>query len=313
MPRITPRYGGGSTNERFAAGLAFGGSAISITGPYGSGKSTFGIMLSHLAAPKDDEGFGQALERIGGVYDDVVHDMMESRATAGIHKTDMIRCVVTARPEPVATTILRAIINGVESYFGADYDNLDFTYAGTLRRLSKTAKVPEFGINHRRDYKPCAVSPILLMIDEFGKNIEYFADEGIGGDLFLLQELTEMSGASRKIPLHIITMQHMAFGEYVAGTLACRMREWGKIQGRFEDVHFSNSLEHTRALPFRRRRCYSSRPRPAPRPRSLPMPVPSSLIHAPKIYQNPRLSKFKSSVAVGAFNDHFHSRSACLC
>ena len=246
--RYIPNSSTNEAIERFTAGLAFGGSAISITGPYGSGKSTFGVMLSHLAAPKDDEGFGHALGRIGEVYENAAHDMMESRAMAGIHKTGMIRCIVTARPEPVATTILRAIINGVESYFGADYDNLDFTYAGTLRRLSKTAKVPDSGSIIDVITSLAAVSPILLMIDEFGKNIEYFADEGIDGDLFLLQELTEMSGASRKIPLHIITMQHMAFGEYVAGTLAGRMREWGKIQGRFEDVHFSNSLEHTRAV-----------------------------------------------------------------
>ena len=86
------------------------------------------------------------------------------------------------------------------------------------------------------------------MIDEFGKNIEYFAAGGSDGDLFLLQELAEMSGASRRIPLHIVTMQHMAFGEYVAGTSAGRMKEWAKIQGRFEDVRFSNSLEHTRAI-----------------------------------------------------------------
>ena len=246
--RYIPNSSANEAIELFTAGLAFGGSAISITGPYGSGKSTFGVMLSHLAAPNDDEGFGQALDRIGEVYENVTLDIMEGRAMAGIHKTGMIRCVVTARPEPVATTILRAIINGVESYFGADYDNLDFTYAGTLRRLSKTAKVPDAGSIIDVIASLAAVSPILLMIDEFGKNIEYFADEGIGGDLFLLQELTEMSGASRKIPLHIITMQHMAFGEYVAGTLAGRMREWGKIQGRFEDVHFSNSLEHTRAV-----------------------------------------------------------------
>ena len=246
--RYIPNSSANEAIELFTAGLAFGGSAISITGPYGSGKSTFGVMLSHLAAPKDDEGFGQALDRIGEVYENVTLDIMEGRAMAGIHKTGMIRCVVTARPEPVATTILRAIINGVESYFGADYDNLDFTYAGTLRRLSKTAKVPDSGSIIDVITSLAAVSPILLMIDEFGKNIEYFAGEGIGGDLFLLQELTEMSGASRKIPLHIITMQHMAFGEYVAGTLAGRMREWGKIQGRFEGVHFSNSLEHTRAV-----------------------------------------------------------------
>ena len=93
-----------------------------------------------------------------------------------------------------------------------------------------------------------AAAPVLLVVDEFGKNIEYFADGGSDGDLFILQELAEMSGGSRGMRLYMVTMQHMSFGEYVAGAPAARTREWAKIQGRFEVVHFSNSLEHTRAL-----------------------------------------------------------------
>ena len=91
-------------------------------------------------------------------------------------------------------------------------------------------------------------APVLLMIDEFGKNIEYFADGGSEGDLFLLQELAEMTGALSGMRLHIVTIQHMAFGEYVAGSSDTRIREWAKIQGRFEMVYFANSLEHTRSL-----------------------------------------------------------------
>ena len=248
IPGYIPNSNANEAIERFCEGLRRGGSAISITGPYGSGKSTFGVMLNHLVAPNGDAGFGQALKRIRDAYDDTAGDIEESRTAAGIHKTGMIRCVVTARPEPVATTILRAIINGVESYFGTDYDKSDFTHAITLRRLAKAANVPDAGAIIDVIVSLASTSPVLLMIDEFGKNIEYFADGGSDGDLFLLQELAEMSGASRKMPLHIITMQHMAFGEYVAGTLGGRMREWGKIQGRFEDIHFSNSLEHTRAV-----------------------------------------------------------------
>ena len=248
IPGYIPNSNANEAIERFNEGLRRGSSAISITGPYGSGKSTFGVILNHLVAPNNDAGFRQALKRIGEAYDDTVNDIEESRTAAGIHKTGMIRCVVTARPEPVATTILRAIINGVESYFGTDYDKSDFTHAITLRRLAKAANVPDAGSIIDVIASLASVSPVFLMIDEFGKNIEYFADGGSDGDLFLLQELAEMSGASRKIPLHMITMQHMAFGEYVAGTLGSRMKEWGKIQGRFEDIHFSNSLEHTRAV-----------------------------------------------------------------
>ena len=248
IPGYIPNSNTNEAIERFNEGLRRGGSAISITGPYGSGKSTFGVILNQLVAPNNDVGFRQALKKIRDVYDDMAVDIEESRDATGIHKTGMIRCVVTARQEPISATILRAITNGVESYFGTDYDKSDFTHAITLRRLSKTANVPDAGSIIDLITSLASVSPVLLMIDEFGKNIEYFADGGNDGDLFLLQELAEMSGKSRRMHLHIVTMQHMAFGEYVAGTLAGRMREWGKIQGRFEDIHFSNSLEHTRAV-----------------------------------------------------------------
>ena len=246
IPRYIPNSNTNDAIERFNEGLRRGGSAISITGPYGSGKSTFGVMLNQLIAPSNDVGFRQALKKIKKVYGDLVSDMEECRAVSGIQKTGMIRCVVTARQEPIASTILRAVINGVESYFGTNYNKSDFTHAITLRRLSRTNGIPDAGSIIDIITSLASVTPVLLMIDEFGKNIEYFADGGNDGDLFLLQELAEMSGRSRKIPLYMVTIQHMAFGEYVAGTLAGNMREWGKIQGRFEDVHFSNSLEHTR-------------------------------------------------------------------
>ena len=246
IPGYIPNSNTNEAIERFNDGLRHGGSAISITGPYGSGKSTFGVILNQLVAPNSDIGFKQALKKIKKVYGDLASDMEECRTVSGIKKTGMIRCVVTARQEPIAKTILRAVINGVESYFGTDYNKSDFTHAITLRRLSRINGIPDAGSIIDIITSLASVSPVLLMIDEFGKNIEYFADGGSDGDLFLLQELAEMSGRSRKIPLHMVTIQHMAFGEYVAGTLAGNMREWGKIQGRFEDVHFSNSLEHTR-------------------------------------------------------------------
>ena len=236
--------------ERFSSGLE-GGSMLSITGPYGSGKSSFGVVLNYLAAPCGDTGWKAAQRRLHDVAPDTATELVESRRRAGVHRNGMIRCVVTAKLEPVAATILRSAASGAKSYFGAGYGIRDFAEAGTLRKCMKSLKkgiVPDATIVSDIIASMASSRPVLLIIDEFGKNIEYFAAGGSDGDPFLLQELAEMSGASRKIPLHIVTMQHMAFGEYVAGTSAERMKEWAKIQGRFEDIHFSNSLEHTRAI-----------------------------------------------------------------
>ncbi|MXY61492.1 MAG: hypothetical protein F4Y82_05215 [Cenarchaeum sp. SB0665_bin_23] len=234
----------------FLAGLGRGG-AISIVGPYGSGKSTFGLVLGQMVAPRHDPKWKTAYEMLHNMTPDLAANLMECRRQAKIHEHGMIKCVITARSEPVAATILRAAVSGAVSYFGTTYRNNDFAEARTLRRCAKLLQkgvVPDTATIYRIISSMAASAPVLLMIDEFGKNIEYFADNSSDGDLFLLQELAEMRGNMDVGHLHIVTIQHMAFGEYVAGSSDARIKEWAKIQGRFEMVYFSNSLEHTRTL-----------------------------------------------------------------
>lgn len=234
----------------FLAGLGKGG-AISIIGPYGSGKSTLGIVLGQMVAPRHDPEWKTTYKILREMAPDLASKLMTSRRQAGLHDSGMIRCVVTARLEPVAATILRAVVNGAMSYFGTTYGNSNFAEAKTLRRCAKLLQkgvVPDTATISRIVSSMAASVPVLLMIDEFGKNIEYFADGNSDGDLFLLQELAEIAGALNGIHLHIVTIQHMAFGEYVAGSSGARVKEWAKIQGRFEMAYFTNSLEHTRSL-----------------------------------------------------------------
>lgn len=236
--------------NHFSTGLDKG-AALSIIGPYGSGKSTFGLFLNHLAAPNNDLGWKAAYGLLREVAPNVATNLLSARRQAGMHDSGMIRCVVTSRLEPVATTILRAAAIGATSYFGVSYGPSSFGEAKTLRhctRMLQKGITPDAATVSRIIASMSKSAPVLLMIDEFGKNIEYFADGSKDGDLFLLQELAEMSGGTRGIPLHIVTMQHMTFGEYITGRSATRIKEWTKIQGRFESVYFTNSLEHTRAL-----------------------------------------------------------------
>ena len=234
----------------FSAGLGKG-AALSIIGPYGSGKSTFGMVLAHLASPRHDAGWKAAYKILRGAAPDAAANLMAGRRRAGLHERGMIRCIATARLEPVAATVLRAAASGAESYFGKTYGRRSFTASKTLRRCIRSLQkgtVPDASTVSEIIASMAAAAPVLLILDEFGKNVEYFADGGNEGDLFLLQDLAEMTGASRGIRLHVVTMQHMALGEYVAGAPAARIKEWAKIQGRFESIHFANSLEHTRAL-----------------------------------------------------------------
>lgn len=248
--RYIPNTSSIEASNVFVTGLGKGG-AISIIGPYGSGKSTFGMVLDQMVSSGHDSGWKATYRMLREMAPDLADNLMTGRRQAGLHENGMIRCVATARLEPVAATVLRAITKGATSYFGATYGNNDFAEARTLRRCAKLLQkgvVPDTTTISRIVSSMATSAPVLLMIDEFGKNIEYFADGGGDGDLFLLQELAEMTGTSNGIHLHIVTIQHMVFGEYVTGSSGTRIKEWAKIQGRFEMIYFTNSLEHTRAL-----------------------------------------------------------------
>ncbi len=89
-------------------------------------------------------------------------------------------------------------------------------------------------------------APLLLIIDEFGKNLEAIRD-GSDADPYLLQQLAE-AGQGSGLPIFVVTLQHLSFEDCLAGTDAVQRREWAKVQGRFEDVSFVDSPGQTRSL-----------------------------------------------------------------
>ena len=238
--------------ERFSAGLRGGksGRMISVTGPYGSGKSTMAIFLKGLvAAPKSAE-YKSSFKILKRHSASASTGLVYARKKAGTHDRGMIRCLVTARREPISVTIIRALEKGATERF-AKYTK-KFTGADLLQRAAnglKKGRIPEPSEITQIVASICKVAPVLIMIDEFGKNIDHFAaDDAKEGDLFLLQELAEMSRRSRGVQLSIVTLQHMAFEEYAIGTSVAHKKEWAKIQGRFEDIYFANSADQTRQL-----------------------------------------------------------------
>jgi hypothetical protein len=80
-----------------------------------------------------------------------------------------------------------------------------------------------------------------LVIDELGKFLEYAAREQEQGDVFVLQELAEASAGSPGLCL--VTILHQAFERYAADLPASAREEWGKIQGRYEDIAFQEPPE----------------------------------------------------------------------
>lgn len=224
-----------------------GARAFSITGPYGSGKSSLAVLIDSLLGPEDGDAYRTASAIVGAESPDLVRALTDARAAIGVPANGFIRAVITApQREPVTTTVLRALVRGAERY-GLEDDRV--VLAKALKRAeSSRYQSPAFDEIRRHVERLVETAPLLLLIDEFGKNLEAFADSGGDGDLYLLQELAEWTLGENRLPLVLVTIQHLAFEAYTADASAAQRREWAKVQGRLEDIPFLDSSSATRGL-----------------------------------------------------------------
>jgi hypothetical protein len=218
--------------------------AFSITGPHGSGKSSLALFMEGLTSPGGSPEFVAAFETLKAAESEVADLLKRARERTGAERTGFIQCVVTADREPVSATVARALHHGAVMYFGKKKSN----------PIPENWSDPQVGsrltLREIRDQISTLAdeAPVLLIIDEFGKNLEAYVDSGRDGDPFLLQELAEMASGDAALPLVVITMQHLAFDEYVNGAASTQRREWVKVQGRFEDIAYIETASQTRGL-----------------------------------------------------------------
>ncbi|MFN2505378.1 MAG: hypothetical protein ABR540_14335 [Acidimicrobiales bacterium] len=225
-----------ATIERLTSAMAAqgGGRAWSITGPYGSGKSHFAAFLDALCGPPERNR--TRAEALLAKADPALHERFRAARKAFGADYGLVRAVATAQREPVATTLVRALRTGAERRWG---NKLPRGLTGALQAAGRDPRARELSALVSR---MAAHTPVLLVVDEFGKNLEYLAEDAAGGDLFVLQELAELA-ARADTPVLFLTLQHLAFADYAASANldVARRREWAKVQGRFEDVAFVDS------------------------------------------------------------------------
>lgn len=218
------------------------GRAWSLTGPYGVGKSSFALFV-HALLGSDGDGARIRAEAVLGAADPELLALIEAgRKAFGATRRGFIRAAATAQRESISETIVRAFNAGAYGYWNSRMPN------GVMSALADAARVRTPRALSLALEALCEHAPVLIEIDEFGKNLEHFAGNTAEDDLFILQELAERCTGKQGLPALLITLQHMAFDDYVRGASALQRREWGKVQGRFEDVSFIESAEQSLRL-----------------------------------------------------------------
>lgn len=238
--------------DRVAAAIldSTAGRAISVTGPYGSGKSSLALFLAALLGPATAAARRRADEVLREADSALALRVARARDASGAAWKGFIRAAVTAQREPIAATLLRALRMGVVRYAGGEAAasaepalSAVLQADPSLRRSTSELRRLVSGV--------AAVAPVLLVIDEFGKTLEHVASSGAGNsaeDLYLLQDLAEWSAGNAPLPLIIITLQHLALEDYMSGVSVVQRREWSKVLGRFVDIPYVETPAQAQAL-----------------------------------------------------------------
>jgi hypothetical protein len=233
--------------DLFAAGA--NSRAWSITGPYGAGKSSFAHFLLALVGPNDNAAYEAAIGILGDSDGALSERMIEIRGSLkDSGRSGFVRAVATAEREPISTTVTRALTEGAETF----WSGRPGPRPNVLREIESLADQEAGDVDPAEILRVLdmlrGTAPVLIVIDELGKALEYAADRAHDGDLYLLQQLAEYFSSSETMSGALIALQHLSFEDYAGGLAETRRHEWRKIQGRFEDVPFVGGQGHAARL-----------------------------------------------------------------
>lgn len=205
-----------------------------VTGDYGSGKSSFALLLANAFAGRNSE-LPPQLRRVFNFR------------KIGIQPPSFLPVLVTCSRQPLGTSILRALHNSILSvYTRGAKPKISSMVQGLLNTKSEPSddqiitSILEVNSQIIADSKG---QGLLLIVDELGKFLEFAALNSHRQDVFLLQRLGEAASRSGKQPLFVVCLLHQGFTAYADQLNQSAQREWEKVAGRFDEIVFSQPVE----------------------------------------------------------------------
>jgi hypothetical protein len=223
--------------------------AWTLTGPYGTGKSAFTVFVSQLLAHKHFPGQAEARD----ILKNVDEDLFESLPAKSKQFRGLFPIAITGSRESLPVALLRGVEVALADVGGR-------ARASLVKRISKLRESAASGETGDRELvdlvedtgkllidQPDGPSGLFLIMDEFGKLLEYAASHPNKSDVYLLQHLQELAARS-SVPLLILTVLHKDFIEYADRLSNHERAEWDKVRGRFEDIVFEESADEVLRL-----------------------------------------------------------------
>lgn len=206
--------------------------AFRIVGPYGAGKSAFGVFLAQLLQEKG-KGLATTL-------------LSESTGNS-INTTPWRPVIISGRQVSFSRELLHAVADNCSE--GTNAPSLELrtkvesmlARKGALDAHATTALVAEMAAHARAS----TGEGLLLLIDEMGRFLEYTANNITIEDPSIFQSLAERAGGYTEANLAVVGFLHHRFADYVAGTGEWIESEWLRFSERYEEVSFSSSTEQS--------------------------------------------------------------------
>ena len=228
--------------------------AWSLTGPYGSGKSAFALFAAKLLGDPDAPTTQQALDLLERGDTKLYEKFKYINGNGKSSLSGFCPVLISGERAPLSLGLLRGLVHGLTASNGTipaasliqnSQKLLETAEKGTLPSASEITTLFESATHVICE---SGGSGLLVVIDELGKFLEYATQQPAQGDMFVLQTLAEFADRSENTPLFLMTILHQAFERYAERAGKSQQEEWAKVQGRFEDVAFSESTEQVLRL-----------------------------------------------------------------
>jgi len=228
--------------DRLTLGLApnSGQRAWRITGDYGSGKSSFALVLAHLLSGRR-QNLPEHLKRIADFR------------KLGVSKPQLIPVLVTGVRGAIAASLLHSLRRSLENIIRGKFPGV-LEKVKSLIETATNSPVPDTAVievlQDANDYVRSSGkgTGLLIILDELGKFLEFASLHPDRQDIYFLQTLAEVAARSGKAPLLILGLLHQGFNMYAAQLSQPTQREWEKVAGRFEELLFNPPIEQIAIL-----------------------------------------------------------------
>lgn len=222
--------------ERVAYGLKpqSGQRAWRLTGDYGSGKSSFALLLAHWFAGQESKFPPQIRSEVNSQQ-------------LGVSRPHFLPVLVTCSRQALSTSILKSLHWALSQLYGRG------TKAKLLLDVQRLLNAEPAATDDQvfqllLKVNTCLIAEskstgLLLILDELGKFLEFAALYPQRQDVFLLQLLAEAAARSGDEPLFVVGLLHQGFNAYTDHLNQSAQREWEKVAGRFEEIVFNQPIE----------------------------------------------------------------------